>query len=226
MEIKTNIIKHYLSNCYFINGTAYAGKSTMCKELAAKFGLLHCEENYNSETIFSVINLIDQPNLSYFNTKKSWEEFLKRTPDEYESWVSENNQELIGFEIAELIRVSKNQKVIVDTNLPVELLAEIADERQVALMLSPPEISSSRFFDREDTEKKFLLEQIGLCDNPDETYKNFLAGIEQVNRNAYEKFIDSNFFTINRGFKEWIPLEETVNTLGKHFGLSKEESQS
>lgn len=34
MEIADNILKHYLRNCYFINGTAYAGKSTMCALLA------------------------------------------------------------------------------------------------------------------------------------------------------------------------------------------------
>ena len=34
MEIQNNVLKHYLRNCYFINGTAYAGKSTMCKMLA------------------------------------------------------------------------------------------------------------------------------------------------------------------------------------------------
>ena len=34
MEIADNILKHYLRNCYFINGTPYAGKSTMCALLA------------------------------------------------------------------------------------------------------------------------------------------------------------------------------------------------
>lgn len=31
----------------FINGTAYAGKSTMCKMLAGEYGMVHCEERYN-----------------------------------------------------------------------------------------------------------------------------------------------------------------------------------
>ena len=30
MKIQDNILKFYLKNCYFITGTAYAGKSTMC----------------------------------------------------------------------------------------------------------------------------------------------------------------------------------------------------
>lgn len=178
MEINENILKHYLSNCYFVTGTAYAGKSTVCKALAEKYSLYHCEENYNSDTIFSVIDVKYQPNLSYFNTMKDWEEFLNRTPKEYEDWILGNNDELIGFEISELISLSKNQKVIVDTNIPIKVLEKITDKRHVAIMLSPPEISSSRFFDRGDPEKKFLLEQINLCDNSSDVYNNFLAGID------------------------------------------------
>ena len=38
MFIENNILKHYLKNVYFITGTAYAGKSTMVKMLAEKYG--------------------------------------------------------------------------------------------------------------------------------------------------------------------------------------------
>lgn len=31
----------------FINGTAYAGKSTMVAMLAEKYNLIHCGENYH-----------------------------------------------------------------------------------------------------------------------------------------------------------------------------------
>ena len=48
MVIEDNILRYYLRNCYFINGTAYAGKSTMCAMLAERFGMLHCAENYGN----------------------------------------------------------------------------------------------------------------------------------------------------------------------------------
>lgn len=35
------------NNVYFINGTAYAGKSTMIKLLADKYDGIACEENYH-----------------------------------------------------------------------------------------------------------------------------------------------------------------------------------
>ena len=165
MNIKPNILKHYLSNVYFIVGTAYAGKSTTCKMLSEKYNLYHCEENYNSDTIFKIINIEDQPNLSYFNTKNNWQDFLNRTPDEYERWIHGNSEELVGFELAELIRVSQNQKVIVDTNLPIEVLQQIADHHQVVVMLSQPLVSAQKFFDREDPEKIFLLDSSIISSN-------------------------------------------------------------
>ncbi len=216
MNIKSNILKHFLSNVLFINGTAYAGKSTTCKRLAEKYNLIHCEENYNSDVIFKVINEIDQPNLSFFHTKKSWEEYLTRTPDVYEKWIDGNNKELEGFEVLELIRISQHQKVIVDTNIPIESLKEIANYNQIAIMLTDPEESSRRFFDREDKEKKFLLEEIGKCKNPTEVYDNFISAIAQVNRNQYNQFKNSGMFIVER--KE-NAQEETLERLAKHFGL-------
>lgn len=35
------------NHVYFINGTAYAGKSTMVKRLAQKYNGIACEENYH-----------------------------------------------------------------------------------------------------------------------------------------------------------------------------------
>ena len=39
------------NNVYFINGTAYAGKSTMVKMLAKKYNGIACEENYHDEKL-------------------------------------------------------------------------------------------------------------------------------------------------------------------------------
>ena len=69
MNIQNNILRHYLQNCYFITGTAYAGKSTMCRMLAERFDMIHCEENYNMDTILQVVTPQEQPDFSYFNTK-------------------------------------------------------------------------------------------------------------------------------------------------------------
>lgn len=220
MEIKNNVLKDYLKNCYFINGTAYAGKSTMCAMLAKEYGMIHCEENYNMDRILSVVTPEDQPNMSYFNTKPSWQHYVSRSPEEFERWQNGNTWELAGFEVAELIGLSRDRKVIVDTNIPLELLHEISDYHHVAVMLSPQSMSVERFFDRSDPEKQFLLGEIAKCPDPEAALENFKACIARVNRpEIYESFANSGFFTLVRTNTQEDTRLQTLRILAEHFGL-------
>ena len=220
MEIENNIIKHYLKNCYFINGTAYAGKSTMCKMLAERFDMLHCEENYNHDTILTIASPDIQPNLCYMKTKPSWEHFVSRTPEQYEAWVDGNSRELPAFEIAELIRLSSDRKVIVDTNIPCDVLWQISDYDHVAIMLSSERMSVDKFFERDDEEKQFLLSIIKACPDPDATLENFKKCIARVNsQKRYERFEKSGFFTLTRQDEKTDTKEQTLKALAKHFKL-------
>lgn len=219
MKIKNNILKHYLRNVYFIIGTAYAGKSTQCKLLAEKYDMYHCEENYNSDLIFSLINEDDQPNLSYFNQKRDWQEYLNRTSQVYADWYEGNEYELAGFEIAELIRVSHNQKVIVDTNMPLHYLREIAEDHQIAIMLSSQTLAVDQFFEREDSEKVFLKEQIQNGPTPDKTMTNFKLGLEEIYRRLMKRFTNSGCFTLYRETVSQESKEEITRKLAEHFKL-------
>ena len=51
-------------NVYFINGTAYAGKSTMVKMLAEKYNGIACEENYQDVKL-SDLDSREFPGLTY-----------------------------------------------------------------------------------------------------------------------------------------------------------------
>ena len=226
MQIADNILRHYLRNCYFINGTAYAGKSTMCRLLAERYGMVHCEENYNMDTILSVVTQEEQPNLNYFNTKKSWQEYVSRSPEEFENWINGNSREVAGFEIAELIRLSGEKRVIVDTNISCDVLKRITDYKHVALLLSPQSMSVERFFDRPDPEKQFLLGEIQKCPDPEKTLENFLGGIARENsRKYYDQCMESGFFTIVREDEEKDTREEILEVLARHFGLEEMDSK-
>ena len=220
MNIDNSILKHYLRNCYFINGTAYAGKSTMCAMMAERFDMVLCEENYNLDTILSIANPDRHPNICYMNTKPSWEHFVSRSPEEYAAWIDGNNWELAEFEIAELIRLSADRKVIVDTNIPTEILWQISDYNHVAIMLSPQAMSAERFFDRKDPEKQFLLSVIENCPNPKATLENFKNCISTVNSpECYCAFLNSGFFTLIRPDDGRDSREEMLTALAAHFGL-------
>ena len=220
MNIENNILKHYLRNCYFINGTAYAGKSTMCAMLAQRYDMIHCQENYNLDLILSVADPGRQPNVCYMNTMPSWQHFVSRTPEEYEAWVDGNSRELAGFEVAELIRISSERKVIVDTNIPCELLWQLSDYDHVAIMLSPQAMCAERFFDRTDPEKQFLLSVIQSCPDPEAALRNFQACIARVNSpERYRAFAQSGFFTLTREDSGTDTREEMLSALAAHFNL-------
>ena len=220
--IESNILKHYLRNVYFITGTAYAGKSTMVRMLAERCGMLCCGENYHLGLLPDGVATPEiQPNICYFDTMESWQAFVNRTPEEYEAWIIGSSREAADIEIAELLRLSAGgQKIIVDTNIPLDLLHEISDESRVAVMLSPCSTSVERFFDRPDEEKQFLLRQIEAAEDPAATMANFRACIARINSpEHYAEYANSGFFTILREDTEADTREETLAALMRHFGL-------
>lgn len=221
LKIENNILKAYLKNVRFITGTAYAGKSTMVKALAEKYELVRCEENYHLRVIGNKFDLEKQPNLSYFQTK-DWAEFLNRTPAEYDKWVVGSALEAAEIEVVELIRISQDHMVVVDTNIPIEILREIADYHQVAIMLSPQSMSVEKFFDREDVEKQFIKEQIMKTENPEATMANFKACLAQINsKEHYDEYANSGFFTLVRANDTHNIVDENIEILASHFQLHK-----
>lgn len=224
MKIDNTILRHYLKNTYFITGTAYAGKSTMVNLLSQRYGLTPCKENYHMQVSEQVALPQLYPNLCYFQTMSGWPEFLNRTPQEYEAWIRGSSREATEFEVAQLLALSQNGRVIVDTNIPLDLLREISDYRHVAVMLAPEWMSVERFFDREDEEKQFLLQQIGLCENPQATMENFRQCLMKINSpECYQEYAQSGFFTIVRESGERDTREQTLLALARHFGLEDGE---
>ncbi|MCE5235902.1 MAG: hypothetical protein ABFC62_06490 [Clostridiaceae bacterium] len=221
MNISSNILKECLKNVYFINGTAYAGKSTMVRMLARKHNMIECGENYHHELASKAATVEAQPNLSYFKTMSGWQEFINRTPESYARWIEGTSQEAAEFEVAELIRLSASGKrIIADTNISVESLKEISDYRRVAILLSPQSMSANRFFERDDADKQFILRQIRAAENPEKTLENYNACIAKINSaEVFGHFKNSGFFTLYRENAEKDTREEVLAALERHFGL-------
>ena len=220
MKIENNILKYYLKNVYFITGTAFAGKSTMVNMLAEKYDMICCGENYHSAVSDIVAEPNVQPDLCYMKSLTDWKEFVTRTPEEYERWIYGTGREAAEFEIAELLSLAKEKKVIVDTNIPIDILKEISDYHHVAVMLSPQSMSVERFFDRSDPEKQFLLSVIDSCDDPESVMENYKKGLARINsQEHYNEYANSGFFTLVREDDGKDTRESVCELLAKHFEL-------
>ena len=220
MNISNNILKHYLKNVYFITGTAYAGKSTTVKMLSEKYDMIFCGENYHSAVSDVVANPENQPEISYLNNLTDFRDFVTRSPEEYARWIFATSKEAAEFEIAELLSISKDKKVIVDTNIPIDILKEISDYNHVAVMISPLSMSVERFFDRNDPEKLFILNTIESCENPAEVMENYKKGLALINsQENYDLYAKSGFFTVVREDNQIDTKEDICEKIAKHFGL-------
>ena len=222
MKIENTIIKHYLKNVYFITGTAYAGKSTTVKMLAERYGMICCGENYHMAVSEIVAMPETHPDLCYNRSLTDWKDFVTRAPEEYERWIYSVGREAAEFEVAHLISISQNKKVIVDTNIPVDVLKEISDYDHVAVMLSPQSMSVERFFDRSDPEKQFLLNVIDSCDDPVAVMENYRQGLARINsQEHYDEYANSGFFTVVREDNGIDTREAVCDTIARHFGLTE-----
>lgn len=151
---------------------------------------------------------------------KDWKEFVQRSLEEYERWIYGCSKEIAGFEVAELIAISQDRNVIVDTNIPVDILKQISDYYHVAIMLSPQSMSVERFFDRNDPEKQFILKQIESCENSEAVMENYKRGLARINsREHYDDFANSGFYTVVRNSSGKDTQKEVCDLIAKHFML-------
>ena len=203
-------------NVYFFNGTAYAGKSTMVKRLAEKHGGIACEENYH-EQLMNDLDWEKFPNLSYTAHLQDWADFIRRTPDEYERWIGGSSKEceILELQILNDLAPKTDKKIFVDTNISVETLHKISDEDHVIIMLTDPEISVKRFFERPDKEKQFLYRLLLAEKDPDAALANFRECLSRINTpEKYNSFLHSGFHVIlrdeNRTIDETAALAEKL----------------
>ena len=208
-----------LSNVYFVIGTSYAGKSTIVKNLARKHNGIALEENYQDEKL-PELDSKQFPSLTYTRDLQDWHEFIRRTPEEYLTWVYNAKKECETVELQileELLQKPdvKDKKIFVDTNICVDTLHKISDTEHVLVMLADPEIGINRFFDRPDPEKQFLYQL--MLEEPDpqaalDNYREILTRL--CSKESYEELENSGFKVIyrdeNRSQEETVRLAEEL----------------
>lgn len=207
-------------NVFFITGTAYAGKSTMVKLLAEKYGGIACEENYH-DALLPGLDSSRFPCLAYTRDLQDWHDFIRRTPDEYEAWIKGVSKECEILELSILNNLKTEDKMVfVDTNISLETLREISDKDHVLVMLADPDLSVNRFFDRPDKEKQFLYRLLLEEKDPGLAMENFRQCLKRINSPAvYDSFLHCGFQVIVRD--ESRSIADTLTLVEKAFGLQK-----
>lgn len=203
------------NNIYFINGTAYAGKSTMVKLLAEKYDGIVCEENYQ-DRLLPQLSKEQFPCLTYTRDLEDWHDFIRRTPEEYEAWVDGATKECEILELRILKDLTAQKKpIFVDTNISIETLKTITDHDHVLIMLAEPQISVRRFFERPDKEKQFLYQLIMEEPDSERALNNFGQCLTRINsQERYDRFLHSGFHIIlrdeNRSVEQTLTLAEKL----------------
>ena len=211
-----------LSNVYFIIGTSYAGKSTTVKNLAKRHNGIALEENYHDAKL-PELDAREFPNLCYTRDLQDWHEFIRRTPEEYITWLKNVKKECEIIElqmIGELLAKPEAQgkKIFVDTNICIETLHRITDPNHVLVMMAPPEDGINRFFDRPDAEKQFLYQLMLEEPDPQAALDNYREMLTQLHsKESYDELLHSGFRILFRD--EERSQEETVRLAEEIFGL-------
>ncbi len=208
-------------NAYFITGTAYAGKSTMVRLLAEKYGGILCEENYH-DRLLPELDSREFPCVTYTRDLKDWRDFIRRSPKEYLAWTdgAARECEILELRILEDLK-EQGKPIFVDTNISLETLREIAPYDHVLIMLADPMISVNRFFERPDREKQFLYRLIMEEPDPEAAMENYRQGLMLINSHErYERFLHSGFYVIIRD--EERTIGETMALAEKYFGLGQQ----
>ena len=205
-------------DAYFINGSAYAGKSTMVRLLAEKHGGIACGENYH-DRLLPELDKAEFPNLCYTRDLIDWHDFIRRSPEEYEAWFDAVSRECEILEKRILAGLcGRGRPVFVDTNISTETLHAVAEEGHVLVMLADPEISVRRFFDRPDRDKQFLYRLILEEPDPAAAMENYRRVLTRINsQERYDRFLHAGFPVILRD--ESRSPEETLGLAEQVFGL-------
>lgn len=210
-----------MDDIYYIIGTAYAGKSTMVKLLAQKYDGIACEENYHDSMVDEKLDKEEFPCLCYTRDLQDWREFIRRTPDEYETWIDGVARECEVLELKILEELKKQErKIFVDTNISIQTLKKISDTDHVLVMLSDQTVSVNRFFERPDREKQFLYQLLMREPDSDAAMANFREMLTRVNsKEKYDRFLHSGFRVLlrddNRTVNETLEIVEGLLKLGK-----------
>lgn len=215
MKIANNIIKEHLRNVYFLCGGAYGGKTTMAKLIEERHGFIRYRQGDHEEEYASVAVPSEQPAMT-LDRSADWHGFFSQPPREYSDHLRAWLREEAEFTVADLLRLPKERKIIVDGIIPVDILKDISDYDHVFLLFAPDEMKRRHYFDRADKDEvyRFILS----FSDGEKLLANVNEALNIDNEAERRSFIESGFRYLERTENDTI--ENTLSIIEAHFGLA------
>ena len=130
-------------------------------------------------------------------------------------WMQAELREEAEFTIADLLSFPKDQKIIVDGIIPLDILKEISDYEHVFLLFAPDEMKLQHYFDRADKDEVYQF----ILSFPDgkELLDNVIEALNLDNEQERRNMLESGFKFLERTDHDTV--EGTLKIIEKHFGL-------
>jgi hypothetical protein len=213
MNIANNILKYQLRNVYIIGGNACAGKSTVAKALAKKYGLMlyQMDEHYNEHR--AIANETDQSNMCY--PRDNIYQFFNRPVLQYADSLQKAIKEEVPMVLLDLIKLSQNTPVVADVLFTSDDIEGIISTDRAVFLTSTRSLVEKDYFNR--PEKREFCECIRSFPNADKSFENVFSVVDLINKREKDIILKSDYLSIAR--IENGRIEEVVRIVEKHFGL-------
>lgn len=208
--------KQQFKNVYFITGTATGGKTTISKALAEKYGWLRYDVDEKFDEHQKLSNPINHPNMN--KNFKNADEFFLRDKNEYVQWLKDNSREQMEFILADLTKLSKNQKVVCDLHLTVEEAKKLANPNQVVFLIRENNENIIDDYCNRKSHEGFNR-FINSSSNPSLAKENCNLVLRIINEEKTIAIKNSKFLYIERNATSTV--ENTLKIIEKHFGIIK-----
>jgi len=213
MNISDNIIKSQLQNVYFLTGGAYGGKTTMAKLIEEKHGFIRYRQGDHWDRFASIADSEHQPAMSM--DRSDWHAYFSQPPQQYSKWLEDSTREEAEFAIIDLMHLSQKGLVIADTNIPMDILKNVAAHDHVMVLYAPEYMTRRHYFERADKDDIFRL----IMSYPDgqELFENVVEALHYNTASKIQEFQNSGFRYIER--RDDDTIERTLAIIEAHFGL-------
>ena len=146
---------------------------------------------------------------------KNADDFFGRTVEEYKNWLLNNTREQLEFVLLDLIRLSKNKKVLCDCHLTVSQALAFSEPARVVFLIKDPSNLVDEYGNRPDHQGFF--QYLNSATDIKKAKHTVNTALYELNINRIEEIKSSSFFWIERTVDSTV--EGTLTRVEKHLGL-------